>query len=488
MAAYLAFRRHWGVLIIFTVVFFLTWTHLNWLPVQSLTNRPLSSWTGLVTLTEPSVFSAELVDFWASFSQILVNSAPGCELSPKSFEFKAENNAFRNIDPADPPGRPHLIQMPLEDVSRMQLSHARFVSEMLNLPLPYIRGSEGIVITAAGSFMPVLIVSLRMLRRTGSTLPVEVFLESSASSDAESEVCKTILPSLNARCMPMAEILSSTSTPHNITRYQLKAFAMLFSSFERVVLMDADCFPVSPPELVFDNEPFLSTGLITWPDYWASTTSPLFFLISSTRQIPAVTDRSTSESGQVLLSKAQHATTLMLIAYYNYYGPTHFYPLLSQGASGQGDKETFLAAAVALEAPFYDVNADVITMGWHGTDAFHGIAALQPNPSDDYELRRLGDKSKTARPRELFVHHQSVKTDAARLPAMWLTDIRTRLWGSVETTVERFGKDVEKHMWEELVWTACELENIIPDWQGKTDICRDARRAFSLLTTGVEEA
>ncbi|KAK7679537.1 Golgi alpha-1,2- mannosyltransferase [Cerrena zonata] len=41
--------------------------------------------------------------------------------------------------------------------------------------------------------------------------------------------------------------------------------------------------------------------------------------------------------------------------YYNYYGPDYYYPLLSQGAAGEGDKETFIAAAHKLKLPYYQV-------------------------------------------------------------------------------------------------------------------------------------
>lgn len=41
--------------------------------------------------------------------------------------------------------------------------------------------------------------------------------------------------------------------------------------------------------------------------------------------------------------------------YYNTYGPDYYYPLLSQGAAGEGDKETFIAAAHKLNLPYYQV-------------------------------------------------------------------------------------------------------------------------------------
>jgi len=48
-----------------------------------------------------------------------------------------------------------------------------------------------------------------------------------------------------------------------MSKYQLKPLAILFSSFEDVLLMDADNLAVQPPEDFMRADPFTSTGLIT---------------------------------------------------------------------------------------------------------------------------------------------------------------------------------------------------------------------------------
>lgn len=49
--------------------------------------------------------------------------------------------------------------------------------------------------------------------------------------------------------------------------------------------------------------------------------------------------------------------------YYQLYGPSIYYPLLSQGTLGQGEKETYVAAAMALNMSFYQIHTppDTIT-------------------------------------------------------------------------------------------------------------------------------
>lgn len=48
-----------------------------------------------------------------------------------------------------------------------------------------------------GKFFPPLLVSLRLIRRTGTTLPVEVFVP---EQDYEAELCETVLAALGAIC------------------------------------------------------------------------------------------------------------------------------------------------------------------------------------------------------------------------------------------------------------------------------------------------
>ena len=58
-----------------------------------------------------------------------------------------------------------------------------------------------------------------------------------------------------------------------------------------------------------------------------------------------------SETGQLLINKNSFQT-LILAMYYNYYGPDYYYPF---SVKGEGDKETFIAAAHKLDLPYYQV-------------------------------------------------------------------------------------------------------------------------------------
>ncbi|KAJ5338833.1 Alpha-mannosyltransferase [Penicillium brevicompactum] len=413
--------------------------------------------------------------FWREFHSLLEEHNPGT--APIIEREKAPTQGF---NAKNAPTRPDFLDVSQEDLIKMKKAHTGFLSALTNPPKPpYKSNTKGIVSTAGGPYLPVLVISLRMLRQTGSKLPMEVFLATEA--EYEPYICDVVLPSLNARCVILSKILSAS--PTKIEKYQFKPFAILFSSFEDILFLDADAFPLEKPDLLFSNHPFTSTGLLTWPDFWASSISPLFYLIAGFTAPPMNTRQST-ESGEVLLSKKSHLRTLLLCTYYNFHGPTHYYPLLSQGAAGEGDKETFLAAAMTVHEPFYQVSESICALG-HGTKGgLAGSAMAQFNPMQDYALtsqglwRVKGDEAPA--PDVFFIHANFPKFNPATIfedhevnPAFTDEGEYTRAWTIPEEVVAGLNRkvDVERVFWKEILWTACELEHKFESWNGRDGIC-----------------
>ena len=424
----------------------------------------------------------EYIDFWSDFQPLLLAFEPQC--SPPRRLGNAPAVGFK---PSEPIARPELLKMSAKDVLRMKNAHSDFVSAISDdgPRLPYSPDTKGLVTTAGGSYLPVLVVSLRMLRRTGSKLPVEVFL--ATHDEYEENICDKVLPSLNAKCIVMTDIINAVPGMVKIEKYQLKPFAMIFSSFEEILFLDADAFPISKPETLFQNEPFKSTKMVTWPDFWASSASPFYHEISS-QQLVSMTERQSTESGELLISKKTHLRTLLLCTYYNFWGPTHYYRLLSQGAAGEGDKETFITAAAALGEPFYQVSEPICAIG-HRTEAgLAGSAMVQFNPIEDYKLVQKGQwrvkGSKAPAPHPFFIHANFPKFNPATVfseqhavkPAFNDDGSYTRAWTIPEETIKAFGRDVEKQFWADILWTGCELETKFESWKNSTGVCKGVKK------------
>ncbi|MCJ1257328.1 hypothetical protein MMC24_005153 [Lignoscripta atroalba] len=427
-------------------------------------------------------YTSSQTEFWRSFQSLLASSGPECE-SPKRLD-RAKAVGYNAVDETP---RPELLEMPNEDLERMRRAHDNFVHgiKASNAAAAiYTPSTRGIVSTAGGYYLPVLVISLRMLRRTGSNLPMEVFLAS--KEEYESYICGQVLPSLNAKCIVLSDILDAASQSNDtitIQHYQLKSFAMLLSSFEELLFLDADSFPIHSPDKLFESEPFISKGMLTWPDFWASSTSAQYYSISSQTQ-PPTTLRASSETGEILLSKKSHFQSLLLASYYNYYGPSHYYMLLSQGAPGEGDKETFLAAATALDQPFYATSEKVRPIGHAKQDGgVAGSAMVQYDPMEDYNLTKQGlwrvkNSTVADSPRPFFVHANFPKFNPVTIfdeggPTRHPNGTYRRAWTDNEETIKGFGFDLERQFWEEIKWTACELEDKFRSWEKSHGICEN---------------
>jgi alpha 1,2-mannosyltransferase len=441
-----------------------------------------------VSKANDPTFRKAQIEFWKSLESLLDSSKPDCP--PPTRLGNAEAMHF-NPSVTE---RPKKLDMPKEDVERMRKAHRKFVDGIQkDQPrMPFTPGTRGLVSTGGGKYLPVFVISLRMLRRTGTTLPVELFLAD--QDEYEENICTEVLPSLNATCVIMSDILKSVEHDVEITKYQFKVFAMIFSSFEEILFLDADSFPVHNPEELFASELFKSHGLISWPDFWASSISEYYYAISE-QSIPSVGERASSETGELLISKKTHQKFLLLATYYNYYGPTHYYVLFSQGSSGEGDKDTFLPAAMFFNQTFYATSEPIRAIGHRKPDgSVAGSAMVQYDPIQDHNLTQQGlwrvkDPSVAEIPRPFFVHANFPKFNPATIfkpggPAVDENGTHHKAWTMGEETMEKFGFDVEKDFWSEIKWVACELEDKFETWKGEKDICKITTMHWEVLYGG----
>lgn len=450
------------------------------------------------------------IKFWEQLHTSILNCSLTGDSPIKIGEFVTA--AFENLGTNAADIRPDVLRMKDIDLTEATSQHQRFVAQVRdsNYGMVFKPKSRGIATTAGGNLLPIMVMSLRMVRQTGCTLPFEVFMAD--ETEYEKELCEQVLPSLNARCIVLSHIFDSLAPglpDPGLKHYQFKIFAILLSSFEDVLFLDADSFPVQDPEKIFLTAPFTSHGLITFPDFWASSISPLYYQIASRDPTPLTAHQST-ESGQIFVSKRTHRNTLMLAAYYNFYGPQLYYPLFSQGAHGEGDKETFLAAAETMNETYYQTSEWVKPLGRIRTDGsgFKGSAMVQSSPSEDYTLTsrgiwRIRDMKGAdllaPPPAPLFVHANYPKFNPATLfgsaptgyvfnPTLDETGHDTRAWMEPRPLLDAFEFDVEKVFWEEIEWVSCRMAGYFKAWKDEDGICENVRKFRMKVFPGTEEA
>ncbi|KHC55969.1 alpha 1,2-mannosyltransferase [Candida albicans P60002] len=285
----------------------------------------------------------------------------------------------------------------------------------------YNKGSKGVVIIGGGKFSWLAYLALVQLRNVGSKLPVEIVMPSRADYEKELEFCENTLPEMQASCVVLPDVLGEAVMKNRkFASYQFKALALVVTSFEHILLLDSDNMIVSNPDEIFESKLYHQYGMITWPDYWKRTISPLFYDVAEIEvnenkrvrynrfplynapnvrsniytdqereEVPfhdlqgSIAELST-ESGQLIINKHTHGKTILLALYYNFYGPNLFYKLFSLGEQGEGDKDTFVAAAVVTRQDYYQVKSFIKTFGYADSDdRFQGVSMGQRNPLID---------------------------------------------------------------------------------------------------------
>ncbi|KAF3009513.1 hypothetical protein E8E13_004148 [Curvularia kusanoi] len=445
-------------------------------------------------LTEmKSTFSSGLEDFWRDLATALEDARPDCD--PIKVQDGHPTNEETSFDPQNisklPPSR--LVNFTDDQERILFKSHYRMrtASKHLARNLLFSKGERGIVTTANAKYIPIFLVSLRMLRRTGCDLPVEVFIDDWSKYDPV--ICESVLPSMNAACVVLSEIYDTASNARKPTSYQFKLFAMLFSSFQHVLFLDSDAFPAHDPTDLFTTAPYTTHGLVLWPDLFGLTISEHYYHIAG---IPyeSPSARLSSESGILLLDKEKHRESFMMMMYYNYYGPDYYYPLLCQGSHGAGDKETFVQAAMAVGAPWYQVKSGVAGLGFFDNKDYRlsGMSQMDPrtdylyvpptknhiHPADLWDAKDVTpDEKVPTKPKPLFVHQNMHKLDPARILSLEGSTAKTkdgkhtRMWGTLKTNVESFGYDIERRVWEAIVEEGCRLSD-------NADVCSDLKNHF----------
>ncbi|CCD22804.1 alpha-mannosyltransferase NDAI_0A06500 [Naumovozyma dairenensis CBS 421] len=333
------------------------------------------------------------------------------------------------------------LQISDQEIDMLKNYHQGFTNSIAPLELPKnTYQNDGIVIVGGGKYSLLSLLAIKTLRKFNTTLPVEVYI--SQDEEGDLEFCDEILPQYNAKCISIKNILSNDLiNTFKFAGYQYKSLAVLSSSFENLLLLDADNFPIKPLDDIFKQEPYLSKRMVMWPDFWRRTTHPSYYDIAhifvnkssrirnsyddvtpsnvytdyskSLDEIPfhdfegTLPDLST-ESGQLLLNKKEHLKAILLALYYNVNGPNWYYPIFSQGVAGEGDKETFLAGANFYNLTYYQVKTYPRVSGHFNKEdgSYRGVAILQSDFVDDYKryshaMDDINSKYKDLSPNEI---------------------------------------------------------------------------------------
>jgi alpha 1,3-mannosyltransferase len=172
------------------------------------------------------------------------------------------------------------------DASQDAVPESPFVDEVIVWMFPFIRnpsnlqdktpftslrksfssGSRGIVIpTGKGNFRFAchLILNIRNVLR--SELPIQIAYAGDADLPQKSrEILKSLAPDVEFLNVP--DVLDDKLLSLATGTWAIKAFAILASRYEQVIMLDADVVFLQPPEVLFKQLGFLETGVLLFHD------------------------------------------------------------------------------------------------------------------------------------------------------------------------------------------------------------------------------
>jgi hypothetical protein len=129
---------------------------------------------------------------------------------------------------------------------------------------------KGLVIAASGNryrYMTGLYMNLYVLRKYHkSNIPVEIFYVGKMERFPP-KIKEMILSLGSIRIYDLLERINTNITESELRGYQTKPLAVICSSFEEVVLVDADSLLFIDPSYFFDLQGYIDDGMVLFKDY-----------------------------------------------------------------------------------------------------------------------------------------------------------------------------------------------------------------------------
>ncbi|KAG7903042.1 hypothetical protein KL935_000574 [Ogataea polymorpha] len=239
-----------------------------------------------------------------------------------------------------------VLDIKYSNSSLRSLSHAhKQVADAIpgGNPFPDLYNQNGYVMLGGGYRTWASLLSIKALRRTGSTLPVEVFLR--RKSDYSQAMCENVFPSLNAECVVLSDRYGDKMSQRleSLEDKSLVPFLLLASSYQKVFWMDSNVFAAVSPDDMFESWLGTQYGFFSWSSKYVSTLNPAYYDVV---RLKPRTPEYTMDESAFLLDKQQNFENLMLAAYYELEGENSYHQLFGQAKCGAGKHDSLTYATL----------------------------------------------------------------------------------------------------------------------------------------------
>lgn len=169
-------------------------------------------------------------------------------------------------------GSKNLLQRMLGNNSKIEFNINKESTYKLKIPdyTDYNFSGKGLVIAASANkyrYVSGLYTNLYVIRRVfNSNIPIEIFYVGE-SEKFQNSLYNLIIGLGNIKIYNLLDKLNTNTVEEELRGYQTKPLAALCSSFEEVIIMDADALCFIDPILLFNADGYNSNGMILFRDY-----------------------------------------------------------------------------------------------------------------------------------------------------------------------------------------------------------------------------
>jgi FkbM family methyltransferase len=282
---------------------------------------------------------------------------------------------------------------------------------------------RGVVICAGGDrYFTNAWVCANILRLHGCNLPIEFWHLGPGEMTDE---MRALVQPLGVICVDAYE-MRKRFPARTLNGWELKPYAIINSSFDEVLFLDADNVAVKNPEYLFDTAQYKETGAIFWPDYD-------FQRLKANNSIWNITqieyrDEPAFESGQIVIDKRRSWKALQLTMHLNEWSDFYYKHI-------HGDKDTFHLAWHKLQQK-YSMPAHQI-VGLAGTMCQHdfdGNRIFQHR-----NLRKWTTAAENARVDGFWLEPECLQF-VEQLRTKWSVTPKTQLSAAAKTVLEQIEK------------------------------------------------
>ncbi|KAG0091349.1 hypothetical protein BGZ93_004546 [Podila epicladia] len=241
---------------------------------------------------------------------------------------------------------------------------------------------KGIVFCAGNPQFEFVITSIQAIRnRLKSTLPIQIFYmgEDDLSRERQ-EYLRTMASDIEL--FDVTQILDNEYM--QLGGWAIKPFAMLASSFEEVMFVDADAYFLQDPATLFTDPGYLATGALFFYDRtlfpgwaegsdWLKTILPIMSSFPRTSRWFRLISAHEQESGVVLINKRTRFLGLLATAKMN----SKWERDLVSYRIFHGDKETFWTGFEMVQEPYAFVRSYGGVIGELRSDNNNSVCGAQ---------------------------------------------------------------------------------------------------------------